>query len=77
MKSAHLSPRFLGWLEDIHRIGTATVDNALSGVPLNFSGYRGDGIIGGGNKDKLGIISHSLIVIKYLAALDCLRQLPG
>jgi hypothetical protein len=74
VESAHFGPGLSGRLEYIDRISPAAVNHALAGVPFNLSGYPGDSIIGGGDKDKLGVIGDSLVVSKYLAATGRLGQ---
>jgi hypothetical protein len=43
------------------------VNYILPGVPLYLRGYSGNNIIGGSNEDKLGSISHILIVVEGTA----------
>jgi hypothetical protein len=42
-----------------------------------LGGYRGNGIIRSGDKDKLSRISHTLIIAYAVAAINQLRQICG
>ena len=60
MEAADKSTALPRWLEDIGGVGAATVNYVLTGVPLNLGGHLGNGIVGGGDENELGLIGHCL-----------------
>jgi hypothetical protein len=70
METAHHSAGFPGGLQDVHGVGAAAVDNALSPVPAYFGGNFTDSIIRRGNKHKIGGIRYFLIIVQYTQITD-------
>ena len=77
MEAADKSTALPRWLKDIGGVCAATVDYALTWVPLNLGGHLGNGIVGGGDENELGLIGHCLGAILYPASGHGLCQPLG
>jgi hypothetical protein len=63
MKTADLGTGSPRRFQGIQGVGAATVNHALSWMPLELGNYLGDGIIGSGDKDEVSDIGNRLFCI--------------
>ena len=59
--------------ENIHRVGTAAMNDALPRVPTDITAYSGYNVVGGGYEDQIACIGDRLRCVTDVAV----RHEPG